>query len=53
MLVNKANLFVAKERKKVINALKQQMSDYADRMEYEQAAAVRDKIREIEAQYGE
>ncbi|MBR1638873.1 MAG: excinuclease ABC subunit B [Treponema sp.] len=53
VLVNKANLFVAKERKKVINALKQQMSDYADRMEYEQAAAVRDKIREIEAQYGE
>ena len=52
VLVNKANLFSAKERKKVINALKQQMSDYADRMEYEQAAAVRDKIREIEAQFG-
>ena len=52
VLVNKANLFSAKERKKVIAALKQQMSDFADRMEYEQAAAVRDKIREIEAQYG-
>ena len=52
VLVNKANLFSAKERKKVIAALKQQMSDFADRMEYEQAAAVRDKIRDIEAQYG-
>ena len=52
VLMNKANLFNAKERKKVINALKQQMSDYADRMEYEQAAAVRDKILAIEAQYG-
>lgn len=52
VLVNKANLFVAKERKKVIAALTKQMSDFADRMEYEQAAAVRDKIREIEAQYG-
>lgn len=52
VLVNKANLFSTKERKKVIAALKQQMSDFADRMEYEQAAAVRDKIREIEAQYG-
>ncbi len=51
VLVNKANLFNAKERKKVINALKQQMSDFADRMEYEQAAAVRDKILEIQAQY--
>ena len=53
VLMNKANLFNAKERKKVINALKQQMSDFADRMEYEQAAAVRDKILEIQAQYGE
>ena len=53
VFVNKANLFVAKERKKVIAALTRQMSDYADRMEYEQAAAVRDKIREIQAQYGE
>ena len=52
VIINKANLFNAMERKKVINALKQQMSDYADRMEYEQAAAVRDKILAIEAQYG-
>ena len=53
VFINKANLFVAKERKKVIAALTKQMSDYADRMEYEQAAAVRVKIREIQAQYGE
>ena len=53
VLINKSNLFVAKERKKVIAALTKQMSDYADCMEYELAAAVRDKIREIHSQYGE
>jgi len=52
VLKNKANLFNPSDRKKVIKALTKQMSDYADRMEYEQAAAVRDQIREIEAQYG-
>ena len=47
---------VAKEktwwRKKLIEALKKQMSEYADRLEYEQAAAVRDQIQEIERTYG-
>ncbi|MCQ2576236.1 MAG: excinuclease ABC subunit B, partial [Treponema sp.] len=52
VITNKANLFNPSERKKVIKALTKQMSDYAERMEYEQAAAVRDKIREIELQYG-
>lgn len=52
VLTNKANLFSASERKKVIKALTQQMSEYAERMEYEQAAAIRDKIWEIEKQYG-
>ena len=36
----------------VIEALKKQMSDFADRLEYEQAAAVRDQIQEIERTYG-
>ena len=52
VLKRDANLFNPKERKKLINALKKQMSDYADRMEYEQAAAVRDEIRDIEEQFG-
>lgn len=52
VLKKNANLFNASERKKLIKALTQQMSDFADRMEYEQAAAIRDQIREIEAQYG-
>lgn len=46
------NLFNAKERRKLIEALKKEMSDCADRMEYEQAALYRDEILEIEKQYG-
>lgn len=46
------NLFNVKERRKLIEALKKEMSDCADRMEYEQAALYRDEILEIEKQYG-
>ena len=42
------NLFDAKQRKKLIDALKKEMSACADRLEYEQAAAIRDQIVEIE-----
>ena len=52
VLKKNANLFNPSERKKFIKALTKQMEDFADRMEYEQAAAVRDQIREIENQYG-
>ena len=52
VLKKSANLFNPGERKKLIKVLTKQMSDCADRMEYEQAAAIRDQIREIEAQYG-
>ena len=52
VLKKSANLFNPGERKKLIKALTKQMSDCADSMEYEQAAAIRDQIREIEAQYG-
>ena len=52
VLKKSANLFDPKQRKKVIEALKKQMSDFADRLEYEQAAAVRDQIQEIERTYG-
>ncbi len=47
-----ANLFDAKQRKKLIETLKKEMSDCADRLDYEQAAAIRDQIIEIENTYG-
>jgi len=52
ILKKNANLFDAKQRKKVIEALKKEMSECADRLEYEQAAAIRDQIQEIESTYG-
>ena len=52
VLKKSANLFNPSERKKLIKALTQQMTECADRMEYEQAAAIRDQIREIQNQYG-
>ena len=47
-----ANLFVPAQRKKLIEALKKEMMDAADRLDYEQAAAYRDQIMEIEKTYG-
>jgi excinuclease ABC subunit B len=52
VLKKNANLFVPAQRHKLITALKKEMSDCADRLEYEQAAAIRDQISEIENQYG-
>lgn len=52
VLKKNANLFDPKQRKKLIDALKKEMSDCADRLEYEQAAAIRDHILEIEQTYG-
>ncbi|WP_273463943.1 excinuclease ABC subunit UvrB [Treponema berlinense] len=52
VLKKNANLFDPKQRKKLIEALKKEMSDCADRLEYEQAATIRDQIQEIEATYG-
>lgn len=52
VLKNSANLFDAKQRRRLIEALNKEMSEYADRLEYEQAAAIRDQIQEIEKTYG-
>ena len=52
VLKKSANLFDAKQRKKLIDALKKEMTDCADRLDYEQAAAIRDQIKEIEDTYG-
>ena len=51
VLKKNANLFDAKQRRKLIEALKKEMSDCADHLEYEQAAAIRDQIQEIERTY--
>ena len=52
ILKKTSNLFVPAQRKKVIAALKKEMEECAERLDYEQAAAYRDQIREIEATYG-
>lgn len=49
VLKSSANLFNPKDRKKLIQALTKEMTECADRMEYEQAAALRDQIRELQA----
>lgn len=46
------NLFVAKQRKKLLDLMKKEMSEAADRLDYEQAAVLRDQIIEIEKTYG-
>ncbi len=51
MLKKNVNLFNPKQRKKLIDALKKEMSLCADRLEYEQAAAIRDQIIEIENKF--
>ena len=52
VLKKSANLFVPSQRKKLISALKNEMAEAADRLEYEKAAVIRDQIRDIENQYG-
>lgn len=47
-----ANLFNAKERKKLVSLLKKEMEEAAERLDYEQAAVYRDQILEIEKQFG-
>ena len=51
ILKSGANLFDAKQRKKLIDMLKKEMADCAERLEYEEAAAIRDQIIEIEQTY--
>ncbi len=49
VLTNKTNLLNPSARKKLIKQLSEQMEHYADLMEYEKAAAIRDKILELKA----
>ena len=48
-----ANLFNKKERKKLVDLLKKEMTEAAERLDYEQAAIYRDQILEIQKQYGD
>jgi excinuclease ABC subunit B len=48
---DKTNLFDKKARHKLLKLMEQQMSEYADHLQYEEAAAVRDEILEIRATY--
>lgn len=52
VLKKTANLFDKKQREKLIKALEKEMQDCAERLEYEQAAAIRDQIKEIREQFG-
>lgn len=52
VLKKTANLFVPAQRKKLIAALKKEMEEAAERLDYEEAAAFRDQIFEIEKTYG-
>lgn len=48
ILKKNTNLFDKKQRAKLIKALQKEMEDCAERLEYEQAAALRDQIKELE-----
>ena len=52
ILKKSANLFNKEQRNKLLKALHKEMEECADRLEYEQAAAIRDQIKEIETQFG-
>ncbi|ULQ60821.1 excinuclease ABC subunit B [Brucepastera parasyntrophica] len=47
VLVNSFNLFIPAERKKLIKALEKEMNEYAEMLQFEEAAVIRDKILEI------
>lgn len=47
VLINSFNLMIPTERKKLIKALERQMGEYAEILQFEEAAAIRDKIAEI------
>ncbi|MCR5218067.1 excinuclease ABC subunit UvrB [Treponema sp.] len=52
VLKKSANLFVPAQRKKLLTALRKEMEDCAERLDYEQAAVIRDQILDIEKTYG-
>lgn len=51
VLKKSTNLMDASQRKKLLKAMEQQMVEYADCLDYESAATIRDEIEEIKKQY--
>jgi len=47
VLINSVNLLIPSERKKLVKMLEQQMVEFANMLQYEEAARIRDKITEI------
>ena len=47
VLINSFNLLIPTERKKLIKALERQMVEFAELLQYEEAATIRDKINDI------
>jgi excinuclease ABC subunit B len=45
------NLFVPAQRNRLLKALEKQMIEHADRLEYEEAAAIRDEIEDVKARF--
>ena len=53
VIINSFNMFNPKERKKLYKALENQMNEHAERLEFELAANIRDKIVALKEQYGQ
>jgi len=49
VLINSYNLLIPQERKKLIKELEKQMAEYAELLQFEEAAVIRDRIAEIKA----
>ena len=45
------NMFIPGQRKKLLKAMERQMLEHAERLEFEEAAAIRDEIEEIRRQF--
>ena len=52
VLIKAHNLFNPADRKKLFKALERQMTEHAERLEFEEAAKIRDTMEEIKRQYG-
>ena len=49
VLVSSYNLLIPAERKKLVKELEKQMAEYAELLQFEEAATIRDRIAEIKA----
>ena len=46
------NLFIPAQRKKLLKCMERQMTEHAERLEFEEAAAIRNEIEEIKNKFG-